>query len=154
MSELSELRPDGAPAEDEAKEGSARVFKTRAFASFARRSRLSDAALCVAVKRMRRGLVDADLGGGVVKQRIARPGAGRSGGFRTIIVFHVERHTFFVYGFAKSQRDNISAAELTDFRDLATLLNGFDHERLKTALEAAELTEVICNEDEAEAIQE
>ena len=63
------------------------TFKTQAFARFADREGLEDAALCEAVRRARDGLIDADLGGGVIKQRIARKGGGRSGGFRTIVVF-------------------------------------------------------------------
>ena len=62
-----------------------RVFKTRAFARYARREQIDDAALVGAVRRAERGQIDADLGGGVIKQRVARPGAGRSGGFRTVI---------------------------------------------------------------------
>lgn len=147
MSELNEPHFDGAkPAEDKTKEVSARVFKTRAFANFARRSRLNDAALCAAVARMRRGLIDADLGGGVVKQRIARPGAGRSGGFRTIVAFQFECHTFFVYGFAKNERDNIREDELNDFKKLAKSLLEAEETGLGSALELGELTEVKCDE--------
>lgn len=58
------------------------TFKTKAFARFARRERIRDRALCEAVERIAEGLIDADLGGGVIKQRIARKGGGRSGGFR------------------------------------------------------------------------
>ena len=149
MSELSEPHPNGAkPAQDQAKEVSARVFKTRAFASFARRSRLGDADLCGAVERMRRGLVDADLGGGVVKQRIARPGAGRSGGFRTIVAFQFERHTFFVYGFAKNERDNIREDELNEFKRLAKSLLEAEENTLQAALDLGELIEVKCDEED------
>ena len=97
---------------------------------------------------MRRGLVDVDLGGGVVKQRIARPGAGRSGGFRTIVVFQFERHTFFVYGFAKSERDNIREDELGDFKKLAKSLLEAEEIRLQAALDLGELIEVKCDEED------
>jgi hypothetical protein len=60
----------------------------------------------------RRGLVDADLGGGLIKQRIARTGQGRSGGYRTLMAFRSKERTIFVYGFAKSERDNIESDEL------------------------------------------
>lgn len=80
------------------------TFKTKAFARFADRERLEDAALCEAVRRARRDLIDADLGGGMIKQRIARRGRGRSGGFPTIVLFRRGELAFFVYGFAKSDR--------------------------------------------------
>ena len=78
-----------------------RIFKNRPFARFARKSGLSDAGLLKAVRDAERGLVDADLGGGVIKQRIARPGGGKSGGFRTIVLFRSGARAFFVHGFAK-----------------------------------------------------
>jgi hypothetical protein len=64
-----------------------RVFKSRRFAKFARKERISDASLCKAVKYAEQGLVDVDYGGGVIKQRIARPNEGKSGGYRSIILF-------------------------------------------------------------------
>ena len=96
------------------------TFKTRAFARFAGREGVDDSALCEAVDRARRGLVDADLGGGVLKQRIARKGGGRSGGFRAIVLFRRGDLAFFVYGFAKSGRENLRRDELATFRRLAT----------------------------------
>ena len=95
------------------------TFKTKAFARFANRDGLEDAALCEAIGRARRGLIDADLGGGVIKQRIARRGGGRSGGFRTIVLFRRGELAFFVYGFAKSDRANLRRDELATFRLLA-----------------------------------
>lgn len=73
------------------------TFKTKAFARFAGREGIGDSALCEAVLRAGRGLLDADLGGGVIKQRIAREGGGRSGGFRTILLFRRSELAFFVY---------------------------------------------------------
>jgi hypothetical protein len=73
-----------------------RVFKTRVFARFARKVKLGDKALREAVAEIERGLIHADLGGGVIKQRIARSGVGKSGGFRTIILFRVESRAVFV----------------------------------------------------------
>ena len=69
--------------------------------------------------RARSGLIDADLGGGVIKQRIAREGGGRSGGFRTIVLFRRGELAFFVYGFTKSGRENLRQDELATFRRLA-----------------------------------
>ena len=88
------------------------TFKTKAFARFANREELEDVALCEAVRRARESLIDADLGGGVIKQRIARKGGGRSGGFRAIVLFRRAELAFFVYGFAKSDRANLRRDEL------------------------------------------
>jgi len=71
--------------------------------------------LCAAVHRAERGLVDADLSGGVIKQRIARPGEGRSGGFRSILYFRSHERAFFVFGFAKSDLDKITADTLARY---------------------------------------
>ena len=121
-----------------------RIFKTKWFARFARQGSLTDLALCEAVARAERGLIDADLGGGVLKQRIARPDAGRSGGFRSLILFRLEERAFFVYGFAKNQRDNISADELREYRALANEMLAFDAAQLQVALDAEKLFEVEC----------
>ena len=92
------------------------TFKTKAFARFAERAGLEDAALCEAVRSAGSGLIDADLGGGVIKQRIARKGGGRPGGFRTIVLFRRNALAFFVYGFAKSDRENLRHDELATYR--------------------------------------
>ena len=76
------------------------TFMIKAFARFAKREGLEDTALCDAVRRARQGLIDADLGGGVIKQRIARKGGGRSGGYRTIMLF---RRSELGPGFARSR---------------------------------------------------
>lgn len=122
-----------------------RVWKNKEFAAFARKQNIADAALCKAVEDVRRGLIDADLGGGVLKQRLARPGQGKSGGYRTIILFQIERHTFFVYGFAKNERDNIRHDELTELRELAKRLLFLTEGQLQIALAAGQLFEVNCD---------
>ena len=94
-------------------------FKAKAFPRFAGRAAIDDAALCEVVDRARSGSVDADLGGGVIKQRVACKGGGRSGGFRTIVLFRRGELAFFVYGFAKSVRENLRRDELETFRRLA-----------------------------------
>lgn len=97
-----------------------RIFKNAWFSRFARRENIKDAVLVDAVARADRGVIDADLGGGVIKQRIARPGQGKSGGYRSIILFRKGAQAFFVYGFAKSDRENIEDDELEKFKILAT----------------------------------
>jgi len=92
------------------------VFKNKPFARFARKARITDAILCAAIADVSQGLIDADLGGGVLKQRIARQGSGKSGGFRTIILFRLRTRAFFVHGFAKNEQDNIGDDELATFK--------------------------------------
>jgi hypothetical protein len=122
-----------------------RVFKTKWFVRFARKEGIADSELCEAVARAERGLIDADLGGGVIKQRLARPGQGKSGGFRSIVLFQIRHRAVFAYGFAKSERDNIDGDELRAFRDLAAALLAYDDEQLRFALDSNVLKEVTCH---------
>lgn len=87
------------------------VFLTKEFARFARKAPLPETTLLKAARDVMAGRCDADLGGGVFKQRIARDGGGKSGGFRTIVVFKVGRHCFFVHGFAKSDQANVTSKD-------------------------------------------
>jgi hypothetical protein len=119
-----------------------RIFKTKVFSRFARKAGLGDAVLREAIASAERGLIDADLGGGVIKQRIARPGAGKSGGFRTIVLFRAAERAVFVYGFGKNERDNVREDELTEFRRLATLVLAYSNDEIMTALKSGALIEV------------
>ena len=96
-----------------------RVFKTRHFSRWMRKTELSDALPCKAVAEMAAGLIDADLGRGVVKKRVALPGRGKSGGTRTLVATNRGNRWFFVFGFEKNQRANIDAAELDALQDIA-----------------------------------
>lgn len=78
-----------------------RVFKNAWFERFARKQKIADLALFDAVRRAENGQIDADLGGGVIKQRVSRPGQGKSGGYRTTILYRQKQRAFFVFGFAK-----------------------------------------------------
>ena len=89
-----------------------RVFKTKWFMRYARQERIKDQNLCDAIKRAERGLVDADLGGGIIKQRVARTGQGRSSGFRLIIAYRSGNMAVLLHGFAKSEQANIEENEL------------------------------------------
>lgn len=95
-----------------------RIFKTKWVARFVRRERVDDSGLIEAIERAERGIIDADLGGGLIKQRVARPGKGRSGGFRMIVAYRTEDRAFFLYGFAKNERGNIEDSELQTLRDI------------------------------------
>ena len=97
-----------------------RVFKAKLFSKFATRERITDASLVEAIDRAVRGLIDADLGGGSIKQRVARPGQGRSGGYRTLIAYRSGEFAVFLFGFAKSDRANIDAEELETLHAIAS----------------------------------
>jgi hypothetical protein len=88
------------------------TYKTKYFGRWAKKADLTDRALLSAVEEIRRGLVDADLGGGLLKKRIALPGRGKSGSTRTILATNRNDRWFFVYGFEKNERENISSTEL------------------------------------------
>jgi hypothetical protein len=118
------------------------VYVTKEFARFARKAGLADARLLQAARDVAAGHYDADLGGGVFKQRVAREGGGKSGGFRTIILFRVGTHSFFAHGFAKSDKANVSAKELKALKRLADVLLGFSEEQVVAAQAAGELSEV------------
>ena len=122
-----------------------RTFKTKPFARFANREGILDAALCDAVLRAGRGSINADLGGGVIKQRIARKGQGRSGGFRVIVLFRRGERSFFVHGFAKSDRENLRRNELRALRELANEMFGLDEPGLEAMLANATISEVNCD---------
>jgi hypothetical protein len=122
-----------------------RVFKNKPFARFARKNGVSDAELCGAIEDANRGLIDADLGGGVIKQRIARRGAGKSGGFRTMIVFRFKAFAIFVHGFAKNEVENIGAVELTALKKLASELLAYGADAFEKATAAGTLMEVMCD---------
>jgi len=123
-----------------------RTFKTKAFTRFADKAGISDAALCWAVRDAERGLLAADLGGGIVKQRIARPGQGKSGGFRTLIVFRAGTRAIFVHGFAKSEKDNIEKDELLALKKLAAELLAYNDKALARVVASGVLAEVKCDE--------
>ena len=122
-----------------------RVFKTKAFARFAKRERITEKEVCEAARRAAKGLVAADLGGGVIKQRLARKGQGKSGGFRSIILFRRDEKAFFVYGFAKSDRDDIGKDELMAFRKLADEMLILDNKALAAAMKNRTIMEVKCH---------
>lgn len=119
-----------------------RIFKNVWFARFARREKITDKALKEAVSRAEKGTIDADLGGNVLKQRIPRPGQGKSGGYRTLLIFKKEDKAFFVYGFAKSNRENIDKAEMDTFKKAAKELLALSDEEIQKLVENGGLTEV------------
>ena len=124
-----------------------RIFKNAWFVRFARAQKISDEALREAVLRVESGQVDADLGGGVVKQRIARPGQGKSKGYRTIILLREGHWAFFVYGFAKSDRDNIRKDEEEQFKKMAKHVLGLSEAQLNILIANGQIEEVESNDE-------
>lgn len=122
-----------------------RVFKTRYFARWMRKTELSDEALCSAVIEMAQGLIDADLGGGMVKKRIGISGRGKRGGARTLVATNKGNRWFFVYGFEKNNRANIADDELEALKELAKLLLARTGKQLAEALNDGTLSE-ICHD--------
>jgi hypothetical protein len=125
-----------------------RIYKLKAFARFQRRERISDTTLIEAVDRVEAGLIDADLGGGLLKQRIARRGAGKRGGYRTIIACRRGDRAVFLYGFTKRDRDNIDDDELEELRAIGQRYLRLDATAIKTALAINELIEVQDGESQ------
>ena len=123
-----------------------RILKNKAFNKWAPREGISDQALRGAVDEIKRGLVDADLGGRVFKKRVATSGRGKSRGVRTLLAYRDGERAFFVYGFAKSERANIKADELDGLRKLAKELLGYSDQQLKKAIDNGALIEVIGDE--------
>ncbi len=119
-----------------------RLFKTKWFMRYARQEKLDDHSLCDAIERAERGLVDADLGGVIIKQRVARTGQGRSGGYRLLIAYRSGKRAVFLYGFAKSERDNIESDELETLKEIGAAWLEAKKERLDYVIKEGILKEV------------
>ena len=119
-----------------------RIFKNKWFAKFARKERISGEKLIQAVQDVDAGNIDADYGGGVIKQRIARRKGGKSGGYRTIILFRQNEKAFFVYGFAKSMLENIDKADVQGFKKLAKIMLSVTEQQIEIMLEKGEVEEI------------
>jgi hypothetical protein len=118
------------------------ILKTRNFARWARKIGLADSLLDKAVLEMGRGLLEADLGGGILKKRIALPGRGKRGSIRTLLATNRNDRWFFVFGFEKNKRANISDNELESLKKLAKHLLGLTAAQITTAIEEGALMEV------------
>jgi hypothetical protein len=119
-------------------------------ARYARREGISHARLAEAITRADQGLIDADLGGGLIKQRVARAGKGRSGGYRTIIAYRRGDRAIFVFGFAKSKRENSGPDELQSAREIGTIWLSADAKRIARGIHDGELKEVVNESEETD----
>ena len=127
-----------------------RIFKTKAFARLARREAVPDSSLLRAVDDAERGLIEADLRGGVIKQRVARAGAGKSGGYRVILAYHSQTRSLFLYLFAKSALANISDNQLITLREFARVWLAASDAAIDSAVAAGNFIEVTREKNSVE----
>jgi len=121
---------------------SRRVFQSKWFQRFAKKEGIADETLMDAIYRAEKGQIDANLGGGVLKQRIARPGEGKSGGYRSIVLFRQGERAVFLYGFSKSERDNIKADEEKAFQEAAKYVLALTDKQMVALVKNGDFVEV------------
>jgi hypothetical protein len=124
-----------------------RVFKTKAFARFARKEGISNTKLSDAVLEIEMGLYEADLGGGLFKKRVARPGEGKSGGHRTAVAYREGMRSVFLHGFPKNNKGNLSDLELKELKKVAKSFLQFSDADMAKALNEGEIREVNYAEE-------
>lgn len=122
-----------------------RVFLIKTFKKWSRKNHLTDQQLASSVEEIERGLIDAELGGNLIKKRVARSGQGKSGGYRTIIAYMKGEKAFFLYGFAKNERDNIDDDELRALQLIGSLLLSYEDEKIDHLIDQGELFEIEEN---------
>ena len=123
-----------------------RVYATSEFRRLARREGIEDRRLCEAAERAARGLIDANLRAGLIKQRVARIGQGRRGGFRALAAYRPGHRCVFLYVFPKNERDNIGDNELAHWRKVAAAYLQMSPEKLDELIQAGEVREVLCDD--------
>jgi hypothetical protein len=119
-----------------------RIFKAKTLTRFTKRERIDDASLARAIAEAERGLIDADLGGHVIKKRVPRAGQGKSGGYRMLIALRTRHRAVFLFGFAKNELDNIDDKQLITLQEAAAYWLAVDDKRLEQALKDGNLIEV------------
>ena len=129
-----------------------RIFKTKWLARFVRRVRIVDEDLIEAIERAERGLIDADLGGGLIKQRVARTGQGRSGGYRMLLAYRAQDRAVFLYGFAKNEREDIDPDELVSLREAAAGWLAANAELMAQAALSGKLQEIPYDEEKTQPV--
>ena len=125
-----------------------KIYLLKACARTIRKAGIDDSSLSNAIKRAARGQIDADLGGNLIKQRIARPGAGKSGGYRYLIAFRNDSRAIFLYGFAKNARDNISDEEIRVEKALGASWLALPQTKIDEAIKDKQLIEVEHDDDD------
>ena len=122
-----------------------KVLKRRAFAKWQSREKLPDAVLCSAVEEMEHGLIDADLGGGLYKQRVPGASCGKSRGYRTLLSARLGARYIFLHGFLKSEQGNISPKEQQALRYTGKIFLSLSDDDLALALQTGVLQELHCD---------
>ncbi|HWV16769.1 MAG TPA: type II toxin-antitoxin system RelE/ParE family toxin [Cellvibrio sp.] len=123
------------------------IYKTRAFQSSFKKASIDDKDLAATCDEMTKGLIDASLGENLFKKRIAMPGQGKSGSYRTMIGALIGSKYFFLYMFATSDKANINKREELALKELAKELINLDQKTLGHLIRRGELIEVeISNE--------
>ena len=122
---------------------------TKSFDKWKNNENIEDSALIDGIRTLEDGLSIVDLGGGLFKVRIPRVGQGKSGGFRTIVVYKSNDRAIFIHGFAKSDRDNISKKELTLFKEFASSLLSLTSEQINLALNSGALKKITGDDENA-----
>ena len=125
-----------------------RIYKIKGFARFQRRERIAEEALADAVRSAERGLVDADLGGGLIKQRVARAGQGKRGGYRTVIAYRRGDRAVFLLGFAKNEQDNVDDDELDQLKQRGRAFLGLSRDQIAALVEDDDLIEVNYDDND------
>jgi hypothetical protein len=125
-----------------------KIYRTKVFTRLARKVDLKDTLICQAIDEMNQGLIDADLGSGLFKKRVAMPGSGKSGSWRTLLGFQSGSRAFLLYVFTKSNQENIQPYELKALKKLAKFYLTLRPEGIRIALEKRELYEVKCDENQ------
>ena len=124
------------------------IYKVKAFARFQRREDIADASLVKAVRDATRGLIAADLGDGLIKQRVARPGEGKRGAYRTVIAYRRGDQAVFLYGFAKGTKSDLKPDERADLAKIGTRWLRASDEEIEAAIDSDELKEVDHGEED------
>ncbi|CCD97639.1 type II toxin-antitoxin system RelE/ParE family toxin [Bradyrhizobium sp. STM 3809] len=124
-----------------------KIYKLEKVAQFTKSERISDETLVKAIDQAQRGLVDAELGSGLIKLRVARPGEGKSGGYRMLIAFRSGDRSVFLFGFAKNERDNIDSKQLKTLREASVMWLQATPQQIAAAIRNGLLIEVRNGKD-------
>ncbi|MDL2410876.1 type II toxin-antitoxin system RelE/ParE family toxin [Rhizobium calliandrae] len=127
-----------------------RVLKDLEFEDWAGEYNVTDAMLCDAAKEIEAGLVDARLGGFLLKKRVAAPGRGKRGSYRTIVGHRQGDRLIFVHGFAKNETDNITKKEKEALRKLCDVYMLADDKKLAEMIEMKQILEIQCHEQNSQ----
>ena len=123
-----------------------RIFKSKWFSRYARKEGISDKQLREAIKEVEKGQIDAVLGSGLIKKRVARDGAGKSGGYRTLIAFKSEARSLFIYAFAKKDIDNLDDDDLKEYKKFARELLRYSDTEISAAVDKCAIEEIDYND--------